>query len=73
MPLPHTTAHAHLTHHRDASVRLAQHWPVTQAMSRSLLPQEAAQQVEKILGGKGLDVLINNAGTSEDLVPPVET
>lgn len=37
------------------------------------LLQEAAEQVQKILGRKGLDVLINNAGTSEDLVPPLET
>lgn len=38
-----------------------------------LCVQEAAAQVEKIVGSKGLDVLINNAGTSEDLVPPLET
>ncbi len=39
----------------------------------SVTKQEAAEQVEKVLGGKGLDVLINNAGTSEDLVPPLDT
>ncbi|KAL3143458.1 hypothetical protein ABBQ38_002273 [Trebouxia sp. C0009 RCD-2024] len=35
--------------------------------------KKAAEAVQKILGGKGLDVLINNAGTSEDLVPPLDT
>lgn len=35
--------------------------------------KKAAEAVQKILGSKGLDVLINNAGTSEDLVPPLDT
>ena len=37
------------------------------------LLQEAAETVQKVVGDKGLDVLINNAGTSEDLVPPLDT
>ena len=46
----------------------------SQNTKSAVLPvQEAAAQVEKVLSGKGLDVLINNAGTSEDLVPPLDT
>lgn len=72
----------------SAKVRLAwhrhKHWCLSVCIAfcvvflSTLVPplcllQKAAEAVQKILGGKGLDVLINNAGTSEDLVPPLDT
>ena len=38
----------------------------------SAVLQEAVKQVEKLLPD-GLDYLLNNAGTSEDIEPPLDT
>ena len=66
-------------HHRGLPLHLQHyagcltHFTANTCTESADLMQEAAEQVQKVLGDKGLDVLINNAGTSEDLVAPLDT